>query len=275
MSSSERLLGLLVVTVVGAHVASLASGTSRARPVPHTLGVVVGYAVLVPYVLRTSPHWYGLPMQLMVAGTVTVLDWFALHQDLTRFSEAQMCLLGNCRENARITGHMAHLADVATVGFLLVPAVQEDSTLRNATLVALGAYALAGSKGIEDLTKPGSASDLRHLTRDADKCRQARIMRSHWRGGLNDVVTVLGLVAAWQTIVRCGDGACTTGHLFPLNQLKRAFVPGKVGAFAVGKVVFDVVNACVPTYLNYVNASYQHGRMSARDYGLPDCYDDP
>ena len=267
--SSARVLGLLVIVVVGAHVASLSTGLSRARPVPHTLGVVVGYAVLVPFVLRTSPHWYGLPMQLTVAILVTALDWFSLHQDLTRFSEAEKCIFGNCRKNARITGHLAHLSDVATVGFLLVPAVQEDRALRNATCVALGAYALAGSKAVEDLIE---TSDLREV---ADKCRHARIMRSHWRGGLNDVLTVLGLVAAWQTFVRCEDGACTTARLFPLNQLKRALVPNKLSALAVGKVVFDVVGAVVPTYFNYVNTSYQHGRLKARDYDLPDCFDDP
>ena len=126
--STAGVVGALAVIVAAGHAGSLFTGRSRTHPAQHVLGVLVLYAVFVPFVFRTSDHWYGAPMQLMVSLTVLALDWLSFHQDLSRFSEGETCLFGNCRFNARVTGHLAHWGDVAGVGFVVVPLLTRPSS---------------------------------------------------------------------------------------------------------------------------------------------------
>ena len=269
-------LGALVVLVLSLHTGSLFTIRSRREPVQHTLGVLALYAVLFPYVFRTSEHWYGVPMQLMVAVMVTALDWFSFHEDMTRFSEADMCIFGNCRENARITGHLAHWADVAGLAVILWP-LFDSKDVRAAALGVLAAYGAMGSAAIERSTRPGGDSDLTGKT-DPEKCRHARIMSSVWRGGLNDLITALGVMAAWQALFTCEKDRCTAKH-FPLSLLtghvRDLFSKSPFIAVAVGRLVLSLLMVVGPQYANFVNTSYQHGRLRAEEYGLPSCFDDP
>ena len=117
-SPSSARAGAAVALVVGHEFASLATGMSVTHPRRHALLVIATSAVAAPLVLATSREWHGVPMQLAVAGAIAALDWFSFHEDNTRFSERPLCLLGNCRVNAMLTGALAHLGDVA--GFLLL-----------------------------------------------------------------------------------------------------------------------------------------------------------
>lgn len=262
--------------VLSLHSGSLFTLRSRREPVQHTLGVLALYAVLFPYVFRTSEHWYGVPMQLMVAVMVTALDWFSFHEDMTRFSEANLCIFGNCRENARITGHLAHWADVAGLALILWPML-DSKDARVAALSGFAAYGVMGSAAIERSTRPGGESDLRGKT-DAEKCRRARIMSSVWRGGLNDLITALGVMAAWQAIFTCKQGRCTARH-FPLSLLsghvRDQFSGSPLLAVTLGRLALSILMVVGPQYANFVNTSYQHGRLRADEYGLPACFDDP
>ena len=39
-------------------------------------------------------------------------------------------------------------------------------------------------------------------------------------------------------------------------------------------VIIDFGMAILPTYVNYINTSYQHGRISSEEYNIPSCFDD-
>ena len=61
----------------------------------------------------------------------------------------------------------------------------------------------------------------------------------------------------------------------PNREKSRA--PSASTLLVAAKVVFvDVGGMLVaPLVANYLNTSHQHGRTTAEDYGLPDCFDDP
>jgi hypothetical protein len=116
------------------------------------------------------------------------------------------------------------------------------------------------------------------------KCKQARIMRDSWRGALNEVITLLGVMTVWQVMfeVACVDDRCI-GFAAPVNILKGFFadarkvksVAGLKGyALAALKLVATVAVTFVPTYANFVNTAEQHRQGSAADYDLPTCFDD-
>ena len=50
---------------------------------------------------------------------------------------------------------------------------------------------------IHRMTTKGSVSDLRHRRTDAEKCKQARIMRDTWRGALNEK-HLMSVKSCWQ-----------------------------------------------------------------------------
>jgi len=212
----ERAAGAAVALTAAHEFASLASGASVTHPRRHTLLLIGTSAVAAPLVLATSREWHGVPMQLAVAGTVAALDWFSFHEDKTRFSERPLCLLGNCRVNAMLTGVLAHLGDVAGLLLLLWPATAGRARRadRLALLAGLAAYALAGARVIHRATRAGSVSDLRARS-GAERCREARIMRDAWRGGLNDLITVLGVVALWQPFFACDPAAGCADYALP------------------------------------------------------------
>ena len=92
-------------------------------------------------------------------------------------------------------------------------------------------------------------------------------MRDAWRGGLNDLITVLGVVAVWQPLADCArDPECAAGYALPGRLPSPA---------AAARALFTVATTLLPTYSNYVNTAAQHGQLRAADYGLPDCFDDP
>ena len=129
------------------------------------------------------------------------------------------------------------------------------------------------------MTKDGSRSDLRDKTEE-EKCLEARIMRGSWRGGLNDLITVLGITLAWQTILNCDTASCDTA-VFPLNQFKNLFkVPEESNSklqtvwVTLRTGVMSLLLAAAPTYTNYVNTSAQHGLLKSSVYKIPSCFDD-
>lgn len=274
----NRILGMLVIFTVLSQIFSYSSGFSKAKPKQHTLGLIGCYALLIPFVLKQSSTWISMEMQIVFTVLVVALDWLSFHQDMTRFSEENLCIFGNCRWNARVTGHLAHIGDAVSVAMLLVPLIK-DSKLKFATIAGLVVYLVSGMIVIETMTKDGSRSDLRDKT-DEEKCLEARIMRGSWRGGLNDLITVLGITLAWQTILNCDTASCDTA-IFPLNQLKNLF---KVPQNSNSKMqtvwttlrtgVMSFLLAAAPTYTNYVNTSSQHGLLKSSVYKIPSCFDD-
>jgi hypothetical protein len=277
--STALKLGLMVFVIAILHIYSFVSGDSKRNPARHTTLMILGYTVLIPYLLKTSPSWYGYPMQIFVTVMILILDWFSFHEDMSRFSEEELCMFGNCRWNARITGHLAHIMDTLAIGIMTVPYI-DDPKIRSVVIGAFVIYIAAGCKVIENMTIDGSGSDLRGKS-EKDKCLQARIMRNSWRGALNDVITVLGIMLAWQSFFTCDQERCNADN-FPLNQIKVLFeqldpsAPKKMYYLMLVRVlIMNVGMVIIPTYMNYVNTSYQHGKMKAEEFGLPDCYDDP
>jgi hypothetical protein len=272
------IVGALVGILVMFQVYSYVSGSSKRNPQTHTGGLILGYALVIPYILRLSPDLYSQSMQVFVTLLIVVLDWFSFHEDKSRFSEEELCIFGNCRFNARVTGHLAHIVDTIAMGLMIIPLVDDQNT-RYAICLGLFIYMLIGIKVIEDYTKDGSVSDLRGKTED-EKCRQARIMRDTWRGGLNDMITALGILLAWQSFFNCTDGRCDTKY-FPVNQVGNMFTDlskehasKKLFMLTIARVIIiDFGMAIVPTYVNYINTSYQHGRISSEEYGIPSCFD--
>lgn len=273
------LVGMLVGILAMFQVYSYVSGNSKRNPQVHTGGLILGYALVVPYILRLSPDWYSQPIQVFITFLIVVLDWFSFHEDKSRFSEEELCIFGNCRFNARVTGHLAHIVDTIAMGLMIIPFVKDQNTIY-AICLGLFIYMLVGMKVIEDYTKDGSVSDLRGKSED-EKCRQARIMRDPWRGGLNDIITALGILLAWQSFFSCTDGKCDS-KLFPANQVGNIFsdmskehASKKVFMLTLARVIIiDFGMAIVPTYVNYINTSYQHGRISSEEYKIPSCFDD-
>lgn len=273
----ERVAGGVVLLFVSLYVASLRTGRNRSHPGRHVRLVIGGSFVMVPYVFLTSPAWYSLPIQIAANTLVLLLDWFSFHEDKTRFSEADLCLTGPCRRNARITGHLAHWGDV--VGVLLLLLLNTDRSNWPILVAAFATYGVVGSRFVEHMTRDGSVSDLRGMT-ESEKCAQARLMRDGWRGGLNDLITVLGVVVLWQTLFTCGDGRCE-GLLAPLKVLRSTATDAFDGADTKGRkalssmrLAFTALTTVVPTYSNYVNTAAQHGQLPAALYGLPACFDD-
>jgi|TARA_B110001450_G_scaffold42652_1_gene38982 hypothetical protein len=253
------------------------SGNSKRFPKLHTGGLIMGYSLIIPYILRMSPDWTSYSIQLFVTILILILDWFSFHEDKSRFSEEEMCLFGNCRNNARITGHLAHIADAASLGLIIVPFIP-GFELKTTVIVGLISYTLVGMQVIEDYTKDGSFSDLRGLS-EVEKCKRSRIMSDSWRGALNDIITVLGILLAWQSFFSCNSGACNSTY-FPFNQVSKLWedlsVPSEsklLFLVNVAKVlVLDIGLTIVPTFTNYVNTHAQHGSITSEEYGLPPCF---
>jgi len=254
------------------------SGNSKSFPRLHTGGLILGYAFIIPYILRMSPDWTSYSMQLFITILIVVLDWFSFHEDKSRFSEEELCLFGNCRNNARITGHLAHLADAVSLGLLIVPFIA-DTKLKVLVTMGLIAYTLVGMKVIEDYTKDGSVSDLRGLSEE-EKCKRSRIMGDSWRGSLIDIITVLGILMAWQAFFSCNSGACNSST-FPFNQVPKLWQ--SINAPSETKLLFfvtvlkvlviDIGLTVIPTYTNYINTYSQHGSLTSAEYGIPACFD--
>lgn len=271
---SYLIIGILVLF----QIYSYFSGNSKRFPRLHTGGLIMGYAFIIPYILRMSPDWTSYSMQLFITILIVILDWFSFHEDKSRFSEEELCLFGNCRNNARVTGHLAHVADALSLGLLIVPFIA-DTNSKMLVTVGLIAYTLVGMKVIEDYTKDGSVSDLRGLSEE-EKCKRSRIMGDSWRGALNDIITVFGILLAWQTFFSCNSGACNSDS-FPFNQVPKlwegihAKTDSKVLFYLiVAKVlVLDIGLTIIPTYTNYINTHSQHGSLPSEEYGLPACFD--
>ena len=224
--------------------------------------------MLFPFILRTDPCWYGFPMQLMVMVMITALDWFSFHEDVTRFSEAEICAVAaNCRENGRVTGHLAHWMDVLALGMIAWPNITEKNW-KYAMIASLSVYGTVGSLAIERYQRPGGYSDLRGME-DDEKCKHARVMSSVWRGGINDMITVLGIMAVWQ-------GIYAVPVMPACNKRGKVFrrICSLLSSMPVYRIVLELLMMVGPQYANYLNTSYQHGRIKAADYNLPDCFDD-
>lgn len=243
------------------------SGYSSKNPETHTSLIIVGYTILIPFVLRLSPVWYSYPMQIFVTLIITLMGWFSLHEDKSRFSEKDLCFFGNCRWNARITGHFAHICDTMTLCLKIVPFIKSPK-LKIIFTIGFSVYLLTGISVIESMTKDGSTSDLRGKSKH-EKCNQARI--------INDFITCMRILLAWQSFLNCEKKSCSV-ESFPLNQFSNIFnfetSKPKTSAFAfilVKLLIFDLGVTVVPTYVNYINTSQQHGLISSKEYDIPDC----
>ena len=176
-----------------------------------------------------------------------------------------------------ITGHLAHWGDV--VGLMLLLLLSTDRCNYPVIVAGFLVYGAVGSAVIHRMTKDGSISDLRNLSEE-EKCKQSRIMTDGWRGALNDLITVLGVMVAWQALYTCGDGRCK-GVTAPLKTVKSMFTDPFVDAdtkrkktLSTLRVVFTLATLIVPTYANFVNTAAQHGQLPSEVYDLPECFDD-
>ncbi len=276
---NKKRIILLVGIATFFQLASYYLGFNKTDSTRHTIFMMILWAYVVPFILRASKDCYGLSAQIMVAVLVTILDWFSFHEDMTRFSEEELCLFGNCRYNAQITGLLAHVADVITL-ILLVPETVDTHMEKMVIIGFLVVYGVIGSLFIDDMTVAGSVSDLRGKT-EKEKCDQARIMRNGWRGALNDLITVLGIIATWQSIFSCKNERCDS-YIFPFSILSGVFdgydgqQQGLLYLINIFKLLFiDIAMTIIPNYTNYINTSHQHGLIDAETYKLPKCFDDP
>ena len=290
-----HIAGALVTFFTTLYIEMLFKDVNRTHPYLHVLIVIAGSILTMPYIFLTSPEWYGFPMQLTFNLLVLFLDWFSFYEDKTRFSEKSVRLFGNCRHNARYTGHLAHWGDVLGVMALVVPEV--NSHWKVVVTIGLIVYGFVGSELIDTYTKDGSVSHVKRLNNDDDKCKQARLMRDAWRGVLNDLITVLGVGVAWQAIMKCDDGQCM-GNNAPMKLILAPFKTTKKTIQHTAKksdasfyfLMLTVLTTIVPTVLtlittllifivptvaNFVNTSAQHGLTSTNIYDdLPTCFDD-
>ena len=255
---------------------------SRKAPMVHTVGLILSYFLAIPFVLRNSPTWSSPEIQLLVTLIITALDWFSFHQDITRFSESEKCMFGNCRYNSQYTGIIAHVGDAISVVFASLPLMGLLSFKHKMFFyVGMIIYVMMGMYVIRNMTKDGSGSDLRYFDKmkgkyvdsksDAEKCGQVKIMKASWRGGLNDLITVLGILVAWQSFFDCGKARCNA-KFFPFNQFKNLVDASGNQFIKISRTVFMFLLAIVPTIANFVNTSAQHG-IKAGDYDLPLCLD--
>ena len=221
------------------------------------------YFAIIPFLLRTHDGWTSFPMKLLMCVLIVVLDWFSFHEDISRYSEEEICIFGNCRFNARITGHLAHWADVFAIGWLLKD--ETSDMFEQAMLgIVLVIYGVLGSLGIEHYTRDGSDSDLRKGD------HMPTIMPPIWRGALNDFLNVVLIITAWQSILMCRGGECRTekySSLFPLNQVWYNVYRPK-GAWNKTKGFVNVVFAVAPLAVSYINTTAQHDTTSTALYKI-------
>lgn len=271
------IAGAMVSVIVGYYIYSYYNNIPATQPKDHISTIILLYAITIPFILRLSPEWYSYPMQLFTTFMIVILDWFSLNQDKSRFSEEELCVLGNCRMNARITGHGAHMADTLSLGLLIVPFIEST---KYKLIVSLGflVYYLSGVILVEKMTKDESESDLRGKT-ETEKCLQARIMKDTWRGAFNEIITFLDLLIAWQSFFACNNGSCDSSF-FPFNQFLNLTKNIKSNSFKLMMLslarflIYDLGMILAPTFADYVNTSAQHGLISAKSFKLPDCFDD-
>ena len=261
--STNTVAGTLVVLLLSGYVGSMMKGTNKTNPAEHILSLILGAAIATPFVFLTSDSWVGFPMQLVVAVIILLLDWISFHEDKTRFSEEEKCIFGNCRRNATITGHMAHWADVMGLWFLFYSNVKSVTLSFVLMTVAFLVYGCMGSLVIESMTGDGSESDLRELKTDEEKCRRARIMSDSWRGGVQDLITVLGVMAMWQVLFPYWKRDTSPFLYAPRDMAREMWSEGRGSnrLLVVAQICLICANTFVPTYLNYVVTAAQHGQI--------------
>ena len=240
--------------------------------------------------MQFFPDSYGTTSQICLAFTVLLLDWVSLYEDKSRFSEEKICMFGNCRTNALITGIIAHLGDVIGLALLIYGVFSSNQNGFNSKkiflLVATLLYSINGVFQINQLTKNKSDSDLRGLSED-DKCKRNRIMKDKYRGVLNLGITFLGIFIGWQTIMETGNKFTSFSSSGPnyiydswykeimrfMKNMKGETNINQSRSFVnIAKTMFVILTAIVPTYANKINTSYQYSADS-NELKLPNCFD--
>jgi hypothetical protein len=250
------------------------------------------FFILCPSVMQFFPASYGITSQICLAFTVLLLDWVSLYEDKSRFSEEKLCMFGNCRTNALITGIIAHLSDVIGLAFLLygVFSSKQNSVNNGKILLILAIliYTVYGCYQIYKLTKEKSESDLRGLSKE-DKCKRNRIMKDQYRGVLNLVITFLGIFIGWQSIMEIGNKFSNNSMNIPtFNYIHNSWLK-EISKFLknmkgdsninrsksmvnIAKTLFVILTTVVPTYANKVNTAYQYS-ADPSELKLPKCFD--
>ena len=62
----------LIAILVLFQIYSYFSGNSKRFPRLHTSGLILGYALIIPYILRMSPDWTSYSMQLFI--TILIVE---------------------------------------------------------------------------------------------------------------------------------------------------------------------------------------------------------
>jgi len=245
----------------------------------YVLSYILVFFIVTPYMLQYFPQSYGLTSQIWVSILVLILDWVSLYEDKSRFSEANVCLFGNCRKNAMYTGVLAHLGDVIALVMMLYGLFNKEKSHK---LIFSGIalfYTLYGTYFIYDFTKSRSESDLRGKSEE-EKCKKNRIMNDKYRGILNMVITIFGVVAGWQSVMDAGNPTASlkknnifVSWMYELIKFFKGMMNSQ-GSTVVNllRSLFIIFIAILPSLPNHINTSYQYA-ADPSELKLPKCFD--
>ena len=252
---------------------------------------IFAFFIINPWVMQMFPDSYTLTSQICFSVLVLVLDWLSLYEDKTRFSEENYCIFGNCRNNAMITGIIAHLADTIGLALSIYMILNESNNIikNNGKIILLLStllWSIFGIIVIVKFTMKGSESDLRGLS-DDEKCKRNRIMIDLHRGVLNLVITFFGVFIGWQGVMELGNPKSVgeyshisiawieeiwkfLKYIIGNNNLNS--VKNTSALVRMAKGMFVILVAIIPTYTNHVNTSFQY-YAPVEDLKLPKCFD--
>ena len=242
----------------------------------YVLSHIIIFFIITPFTLQYFPGLFSVSSQIWISVILLILDWVSLYEDKSRFSEAQICLLGNCRKNALYTGVLANLGDSLAL-FVLLYSVLGNKTSHKVVVSIFGlAYSLYGSYFIYNFTKDSSESDLRKVS-EKDKCSKNRIMKDTYRGNINLVITILGVIAGWQSIMstspRLKYNNIFTSWLYELMKIFKgnSNLQGSSYTNLLRSTILIVI-AIIPSLPNHINTAFQY-TADPTLLKLPKCFD--
>ena len=105
---------------------------------------------------------------------------------------------------------------------------------------------------------------------EGNRCSKVRIMSNVWRGALNQIIIVLGIMAAWQELIKFDK--TSTNISFPITGAYQSLRPKKFSSPSlVSLSLIKVAIALFPTYANYLNTRFQ---LDTSSYNLPrECFE--
>lgn len=259
MAITRRFTPLLAIQLCGAILLHIASWTSTTRiehasTSRHTFLVIVVYAFLIPFIMRSTPTWYTRETMIAILSSKLLVNWLLFYQSAERFSEATVCTFGHCRITARWKAILKHVID--SIPLVLILADNQNTIWSARCILMLGfvVYIVQGARLIVRMTDDGSVSDLRGIPlEEACTVRNTR-MDMHWRMSLNDISIILTLIVVWQALYSCrANPKCKS------SSMRSSYI--KLTA------VIKIVSLFVPAFLDQAHLK------TIDDLNLPRCFD--